>query len=116
MEAVFRGESGRLYRFAALRPGEAAPAAPAVYAFARAEGLSWRVLFLSRTANLCARLARHERWAEAELLGATHVLLHAPEARDAREAVEADLLGRLRPVLNGPSDAGAAVHVLRPAA
>lgn len=116
MEAIFRGMSGRLHRFTALRPEAPLPAQAGVYAFARptGDGLGWLPLFLSRTADVQRRLMRHERWEEARLLGATHILLHMPCARDAREAVEADLLAALRPVLNGPFDAGAAVYALTP--
>ena len=52
----------------------------------------------------------------AEVLGATHVLVHQRGARDAREAVEADLLASLRPVLNGPMDASRAVTSQKPQA
>ncbi len=110
-EAIFRGASGRLHRFAACEPGTEFAAAPGVYAFARpgAGGRSFAPLFLSRTANLAERLAGHERWEEARLLGATHVLVHQRQERDAREAVEADLLAALRPILNGPFDAAPAL-------
>lgn len=118
MDAIFKGISGQYHRFTALRPDAELPAQAGVYAFARpkADGLGWVPLFLSRSADLQRRLLRHERWEEARLLGATHILLHTPAARDAREAVEADLLAALRPVLNGPFDAGAAVYsfALRP--
>lgn len=116
MEAIFRGQSGQLHRFIALRPDAVFPALAGVYAFARpaGDGRSWLPVFLSRTADLQRRLAGHERWQDAQMLGATHVLVHMPAARDAREAVEADLLGALRPVLNGPFDACAAVHALIP--
>jgi hypothetical protein len=114
MDAIFRGASGRLHRFEAHHPSGALPEQAGVYMFARpaSEGLRWTPLFLSRTANVGKRFAGHERWEEARRLGATHVLVHAPQDRDAREAVEADLLASLRPVLNGPCDAGAAVAVM----
>ncbi|HVY85647.1 MAG TPA: hypothetical protein VG943_10970 [Caulobacterales bacterium] len=103
-EAIFRGESGRLHRFSAYRPDETFAEAPAVYCFARPGpgGRGWTPLFLSRTANLAKRLASHEQWPEAQLLGATHVLVHERDERDAREMVEADLTAALRPVMNGP--------------
>ncbi|MEJ0024111.1 MAG: hypothetical protein WDN76_12360 [Alphaproteobacteria bacterium] len=84
---------------------------PAVYAFARrgAGGSGWITLFLSRTANLSQRMARHELWDEARRLGATHILIHQRHERDAREAVEADLLAALRPLLNGPVNAARAI-------
>lgn len=60
-------------------------------------------LFLSRTGNLNKRLASHEQWPEAQLLGATHILICDHDERDAREYVEADLLRALKPVMNGPA-------------
>lgn len=115
-EAIFKGASGRLHRFTAVSPSADFGDAPAVYAFARPGpgGRGWTPLFVSRTANLGKRLARHEVWEDARRLGATHVLVHQRGARDAREAVEADLLASLRPVLNGPMDASRAVSAQKP--
>ena len=103
-EAIFRGESGRLHRFSAHRPNEQFADAPAVYCFARPgpNGRGWTPLFLSRTGNLSKRLASHEHWPEAQMLGATHVLVHQRDERDVREFVEADLATALKPVMNGP--------------
>ena len=103
-EAIFRGFSGRLHRFRVHRPHEQFAAAPAVYCFARPgpAGRGWTPLFLSRTGNLAKRLAGHEQWAEAQLLGATHILVCDHDERDAREYVEADLARALKPVMNGP--------------
>lgn len=103
-EAIFRGLSGRLHRFTVHRPHEDFAAAPAVYCFARPGpgGRGWTPLFLSRTGNLSKRLASHEQWPEAKLLGATHIMIHEHDERDAREYVEADLAEALRPVMNGP--------------
>lgn len=107
-----RGKSGRVHRFSAHRPDETFPAAPAVYSFARPApgGIGFQPLFLSRTGNLRARLASHEMWAEARLLGATHILMHQREERDAREMVEADLVAALKPVMNAPLIDAEAVH------
>ncbi|MEZ5994907.1 MAG: hypothetical protein R3C25_04075 [Hyphomonadaceae bacterium] len=103
-EAIFKGISGRLHRFRVRRPDESFGEAPAVYCFARPgpAGRGWTPLFLSRTGNLAKRLSAHEQWPEAQLLGATHVLVHEHDERDAREYVEADLSQALRPVMNGP--------------
>ena len=103
-EAIFRGLSGRLHRFSVHRPHEDFAPAPAVYCFARPGpgGRGWTPLFLSRTGNLSKRLANHEQWPEAKLLGATHIMIHEHDERDAREYVEADLAEALRPVMNGP--------------
>ena len=103
-EAIFRGISGRLHRFSVHRPHEPFTEAPAVYCFARPgpAGRGWTPLFLSRTGNLSKRLAAHEQWPEAQLLGATHILICQYDERDAREYVEADLAAALRPVMNGP--------------
>ncbi|MGD9980848.1 MAG: hypothetical protein AB7H66_05375 [Hyphomonadaceae bacterium] len=103
-EAIFRGISGRLHRFSVHRPHEQFAGAAAVYCFARPGpgGRGWTPLFLSRTGNLSRRLANHEQWPEAQLLGATHILIHQHDERDAREYVEADLAEALRPAMNGP--------------
>lgn len=108
-EAIFKGVSGRLHRFSAFAPNAPMPASPAVYAFARRSGGGWTALFISRTANLAQRMGRHELWDEARRLGATHILIHQRHERDAREAVEADLLAALRPSLNGPVNAARAI-------
>lgn len=101
-EAIFRGVSGRLHRFEVRRPDATFADAPGVYCFARPNGRGWTPLFLSRTGNLSKRLASHEQWPEAQLLGATHILIHCHDERDAREYVEADLARALKPVMNGP--------------
>ena len=103
-EAIFRGISGRLHRFNVHRPSEQFGSAPAVYCFARPGpgGHGWTPLFLSRTGNLAKRLATHEQWPEAQLMGATHVLIHQHDERDAREYVEADLAEALKPAMNAP--------------
>ncbi len=124
-EAVFKGATGKLYRFAALRPDGAFPDGPAVYAFARPAfgGRTFAPLFLSRTANLAVRMAGHERWEEAQLLGATHVLLLSFPERAEREAAEIDLAAALRPIMNddapaesedAPVAAGQVVHFFPP--
>lgn len=111
-EVLFRGASGRLHRFNVHAPGGAFAAAPGVYVFARPAGggRGWAPVFLSRTANLSARLARHERWAEAAALGATRVLVHQRDERDVREFVEADLLKTMNPALNDPMHSAAWVR------
>ncbi|MBY0563350.1 MAG: hypothetical protein K2P58_04105 [Hyphomonadaceae bacterium] len=108
-EAIFRGVSGRLHRFRVHRPHDQFGEAPAVYAFARPGlgGRGWTPLFVSRTGNLSKRLATHEQWPEAQLLGATHVLVLEQDERDAREYVEADIVQALRPVMNGGVDVDA---------
>jgi hypothetical protein len=100
----YRGISGKFHRFSAHRPDDVFSAAAAVYCFARpsADGTGLTPIFLSRTGNLALRLATHELWGEARLLGATHVLVHQRDERDAREFVEADLFEALRPIMNGP--------------
>ncbi|MGD9815846.1 MAG: hypothetical protein AB7Q23_05665 [Hyphomonadaceae bacterium] len=103
-EAIFRGISGRLHRFSVHRPDEKFSTGAAVYCFARPGhgGRGWTPLFLSRTGNLAKRLDGHEQWPEAKLLGATHILIHQHDERDAREYVEADLAQSLKPAMNGP--------------
>lgn len=106
-EAVLKGETGRLYRFAVLRADGPFPHGPAVYAFVRPGfgGRGWTPLFISRTANVAQRIPGHERWAEAEALGATHVLVLSFPERAQREIAEDDLIMALRPVLNESGEA-----------
>jgi hypothetical protein len=106
-EAVLKGETGKLYRFAALRPDGPFPHGPAVYAFAKPGfgGRGFTPLFVSRTANAAQRLPGHERWAEAQALGATHVLLLSFPERAQREIAEDDLLMACKPVLNDQPEA-----------
>jgi hypothetical protein len=113
-EAIFKGVSGKLHRFGVFSPDVDFLSVPAVYAFARPNGRHWIPLFLSRTGNLADRMARHPQWQEARRLGATHVLVHRRGERDAREAVEVDLLGALKPVMNGPFDAARAIAFAAP--
>ncbi len=103
-EAIFRGISGKLHRFSVHRPHEQFASGPAVYCFARPGpgGRGWTPLFLSRTGDLAKRLTVHEQWPEAQLLGATHILVCEHDERDAREYVESDLAQALKPVMNGP--------------
>lgn len=105
-EAIFRGVSGRLHRFSVHSPQEGFEDAPAVYCFARPgpSGRGWTPLFISRTGNLAKRLAAHEQWPEALLLGATHILVCQHDERDIREYVEADLAAALKPVMNGAGE------------
>lgn len=104
MEAIFKGVSGKLYRFHVLRANAPTLREPALYAFARPGpgAKAWTPLFLSRTGNLADRLDGHERWEEAQRLGATHVLALFEPDRDARAAAEEDLIEALRPALNAP--------------
>jgi hypothetical protein len=103
-EVILKGASGRLHRFIAYRADYVFPETSAVYCFARPGlgGRGWAPLFLSRTANLGKRMANHESWPEARLLGATHILVHQRDERDVREFVEADLAEALKPIMNGP--------------
>lgn len=108
-EAVFKGATGKLYRFAVVRPEGTFPEGPAVYAFAKPSVFgraTWVPVFLSRTANLAVRMTGHERWEEARMLGATHVLLLSFPERSEREAAEIDLADALRPVMceDGPAE------------
>jgi hypothetical protein len=104
-EAIFKGASGRLYRFHVLRAQAPTLPEPALYAFARPGPgpRGWTPLFLSRTGNLADRLDGHERWEEARRLGATHILALFEPDREARGAAETDLIEALRPALNAPA-------------
>jgi hypothetical protein len=113
-EAIFRGLSGKLYRFKALGPRDEAPKAEGLYVFVRPArgGLGWKAVFLSRTANLEKRLAAHERWAEAQKFGASHAMILVETDRAARLEAEEDLLGALRPPMNETEDTQASADIV----
>lgn len=74
---------------------------PGLYVFAgqNLQG-QWYPLYVGQAESLAERIPRHERWAEAVQLGATHV--HARVVQDAttRDAVEERLIQLYQPRLN----------------
>lgn len=71
-----------------------------VYVFARpAPGSTWIPLYVGQTRNLANRLAKHEKWSEAERYGATHIHVREVPHPARRSALESDLIESFRPLL-----------------
>jgi len=104
-EAIFRGQSGRLYRFRVEVLGGSTVSErtePGLFIFARPAraGLGWKALHLGRTGNLSLRLDSAGLWDEARTMGGAFVLTLCIPDRAERIAAEADLRAALRPVLD----------------
>ena len=60
----------------------------------------WVPHYIGQAESLAVRLPTHERWKEAEMLGATHVHTMVVPERDKRDAIEHELIGQYQPLLN----------------
>jgi hypothetical protein len=96
------GQSGRSYRYWVGRMGESITASAGNYGFAKQPPTgSFAILYLGETEDFSDRFDRHERWLEAVMLGATHVLAHTtPGGEQARCAEEGELIQRWQPPMN----------------
>ena len=70
------------------------------YMFVKRVSNGWVPVYIGIADDLSDRLPCHERWAEAQLHGATHVMGHTQSDRARREAEEKDLIGYWNPPLN----------------
>ena len=60
----------------------------------------WVPLYIGQTESFAERLANHERWSEAQSLGATHVHAKGVGKKAERDQIEALLIGHFQPRLN----------------
>lgn len=70
-----------------------------IFAFVNENEL-WEAVYIGQAANFKARLCGHERWEEAELLGATHVHARVVRHQANRDLVESRLISTYQPPLN----------------
>ena len=68
--------------------------------FVKRTNNGWVSVYIGIADDLSDRIPGHERWREAQLLGATHVMAHTHSNKAAREAEEKDLIGYWNPPLN----------------
>jgi hypothetical protein len=73
---------------------------PGVYIFVRLTNQGWLPVYIGIADDLVDRLTNHDRWAEAQRLGATHLMAKGLADRAAREAMERHLIGLYNPPLN----------------
>ena len=76
-------------------------AVPGLYIFAglNSEG-RWAPLYIGQAESLAERIPSHERWQEAQRLGATHVHAMVVRDRTQRCAIEEALVQVFQPRLN----------------
>lgn len=60
----------------------------------------WRAYYIGQADSFKSRLPNHERWLEAQRLGATHVHVMVAQQAAQRDSIEADLISRFQPRLN----------------
>ena len=72
-----------------------------VYIFAGLDNQRfWVPFYVGRAESLERRLTGHERWAEAERRGATHIHAKVVRQADIRSRLEIDLIQRFDPQMN----------------
>jgi hypothetical protein len=99
-----RGASGACYRFRLDNPARPANAAGGVFVFVREDEGALDVIYAGETDSLAR--ADFGRWGEAvDRYGAVHLFtrLHVCSGRRGQELE--DLVGALKPVMNGGSEA-----------
>ena len=62
--------------------------------------LRWRAVYMGQTTNFSTRLPNHEKWPEAERMGATHIHALVVPQEATRLRVEAALIETYSPPLN----------------
>ena len=70
------------------------------YAFAYLQGGLWRLLYVGQCASFQQRMASHERWPEAVVMGATHVLAQENRLEPMRLLQEYDIIRLYQPPMN----------------
>ena len=75
---------------------------PGVYIFAGPAGQPnrWTAFYIGQCASFKDRLPNHERWDEAERLGATHIHARRVQSQASRDELEASLIDGCDPPLN----------------
>jgi hypothetical protein len=95
------GLSGRIYLYGVYDYNGSWNDIPGNYAFAHKNGQGfWVLSYLGIADSYSNRMCSHERWLDARMLGATHVLAHVNKDVKAREAEERDLIAKYNPPLN----------------
>lgn len=99
---VWRGESGRGYRFRVTLTDRGLPDRPGLYVFVRRRFVFFlQPLYVGKAASLRGRLIGHERWMEAWWQrGATERHVLVMEGAKARARAEEDLIRALKPPMN----------------
>ena len=60
----------------------------------------WNIYYVGQCDSFESRLPNHERWEEAQRLGATHVLAVVLSLKGSRDSLEQSSIADLQPPLN----------------
>lgn len=71
-----------------------------IYIFAKSDQGQWQPIYVGQASSFKDRMANHERWAEAQRLGATHVLALIVPQQASRDGIERSLIQTFEPPLN----------------
>lgn len=96
VEAIWVG-----YVFNVYQPGGYWYDVGGVYIFAGQNSMGqWVALYVGETQSFARRLASHERWPEAQRLGATHIHARREDSTWQRQVLEQTLIRTFQPRLN----------------
>jgi hypothetical protein len=93
---------GVLFNFGIFHPRASWPSQAGLYMFCGFDAgrRMYQPLYIGQCNDFSTRLCAHERWAEAQRAGATHVLLTAVATQGDRDKLEGILIRELQPALN----------------
>ncbi len=117
---IWRGESGRLYRFKITLTRKGIPDYGGVYIFVRRRFVFFlTAVYVGKATNFRERLYGHEKFAKAVFShGVTERHVYNIATEHDRSAVEEDLIRRLKPKMNDVmlprSEKDAAIYKPRP--
>ena len=60
----------------------------------------WQIYYVGKTTDFSARIPTHEKWPEAQRLGATHVHARVEQEEWRRDLIEDELIHAFQPPLN----------------
>ena len=88
--------------FAVCQPGDDWNEVAGLYIFAALDSAAeaWIPLWIGQALSFAERLPNHEKWPEAEMLGATHVHARVEPDESRRLALEKELIQYYQPHLN----------------
>jgi len=73
---------------------------PGIYIFSAPKLDKWHPFYVGQASSFLDRLNRHERWDEAQRLGASHIHAIVVHDQERRDTIERNLIAWLQPALN----------------
>ncbi|MYE34668.1 MAG: GIY-YIG nuclease family protein [Gemmatimonadales bacterium] len=88
------------YIFNVHSPDSSFPARGGVYVFDKGYEFNKKAYYVGQTSNLRDRLSGHEKWDDAEDLGATHIHIRLEAIESTRLRIEREIIDEYDPPLN----------------